>query len=73
LELWVRVAAAGMKIVEIPVPLVYLAEKRSFGGSLDDGQTRLQYYHRVLEDSLRTVSCQSGDETPSPLCGEPTE
>ena len=73
LELWVRAAAAGMKIVELPVPLVYLAEKRSFGGSLDNGQTRLQYYHRVLDDSLRTLSCQSGNEASSPLCGEPTE
>ena len=33
---------------------MYLAEKRSFGGSLDDGQTRLEYYHQVLgNDSLR--------------------
>ena len=73
LELWVRAAAAGLKIVETPVPLVYLAEKRSFGGSLDDGQTRLQYYHRVLNDSLRNVSCQSENGSAAPLCGEPAE
>ena len=73
LELWVRAAAAGLKIVEIPVPLVYLAEKRSFGGSLDDGQTRLEYYHRVLNDSLRGVSCQSENGPAAPLYGEPAE
>ena len=73
LELWVRAVAAGLKIVEIPVPLVYLAEKRSFGGSLDDGQTRLEYYHRVLNDSLRGVSCQSENGPAAPLYGEPAE
>ena len=73
LEIWVRAVAAGLNIVEIPVPLVYLAEKRSFGGSLDDGQTRLEYYHRVLNDSLRGVSCQSENGTTAPLCGEPAE
>ncbi len=73
LEIWVHAAAAEMKIVEIPVPLVYLAEKRSFGGSLDDGQTRLQYYHQILDQSLRKVSCDSENQAGAPLCGESTE
>ena len=37
LELWVQAAAAGLRIIELPVPLIYLDEKRSFGGVLDDG------------------------------------
>jgi dolichol-phosphate mannosyltransferase len=52
LELWVQAAHAGLRIVERPVPLIYLDESRSFGGALDDGQTRLQYYHDVLNRSL---------------------
>ncbi len=36
LELWVQAAFHGLRIVELPVPLVYLEEKRSFGGALDD-------------------------------------
>ena len=49
LELWVQAARLGLRIVELPVPLVYLDEERSFGGSLDDAQTRLAVYRRVLD------------------------
>jgi dolichol-phosphate mannosyltransferase len=49
LELWVRAARLGLRIVELPVPLVYLDEKRSFGGALDDARTRLAVYREVLE------------------------
>ena len=43
---------AGLRIVEVPVPLIYLEEKRSFGGSLDDGAKRLEYYHQVLDRAI---------------------
>ena len=36
--------ATGLRIVELPVPLIYLDEKRSFGGALDDADTRLAVY-----------------------------
>ena len=52
LELWVQAAAAGLKIMELPVPLIYLDEKRSFGGDLDDAATRLNYYYEVFDRSL---------------------
>jgi glycosyltransferase involved in cell wall biosynthesis len=52
LELWVRAAKAGLRVTELPVPLIYLDEKRSFGGALDNGETRLQYYHLVLDRSM---------------------
>ena len=55
LELWVQVARAKLKIVELAVPLIYLEEERSFGGSLDDAQTRLQYYHEVIDRSLAAL------------------
>ena len=48
LELWAQAARLGLRIVELPVPLIYLDEKRSFGGSLDDAETRLAVYRRVL-------------------------
>ena len=53
LELWVQAAAAGLTVHEVPVPLIYLDEKRSFGGALDDAQTRLPYYRRVIQEALR--------------------
>lgn len=52
LQLWVQAAAARLRIRELPVPRIYLDEKRSFGGALDDGWTRLQYYHLVLDRSF---------------------
>jgi dolichol-phosphate mannosyltransferase len=51
LELWVQASHCGLRIVEVPVPLIYLDEKRSFGGALDDANTRLQHYRDVLDRS----------------------
>ena len=56
LEVWVQAAAAGLRVLELPVPLVYLDETRSFGGRLDDGTTRLAYYRRVLDRAEAAVA-----------------
>lgn len=53
LELWVQAVCLGLKVIEHPVPLIYLDEKRSFGGSLDDGNRRLKYYLDVINRSLK--------------------
>jgi dolichol-phosphate mannosyltransferase len=72
LELWVQAAALGLKIVELPVPLIYLEEARSFGGSLDNSSIRLAVYREVLQRSLAkvglphrpsAVAAASGDRT----------
>lgn len=44
-----------LKIVELPVPLIYLDENRSFGGALDDGAKRLAYYHEVIERAIAAL------------------
>jgi glycosyltransferase involved in cell wall biosynthesis len=63
LQLWVQAAALGLRIVEFPVPLVYLEEKRSFGGSLDDGERRLAYYQTVLDRDIEAVAfCPSAGQ-----------
>ena len=62
LEVWVQAACAGLRIVELPVPLIYLDEKRSFGGVLDDGQTRLEYYHLTLDRAIAAARSNA-------LCG----
>jgi glycosyltransferase involved in cell wall biosynthesis len=56
LEVWVQAAAAGLKIVELPVPLLYLDLARSFGGALDDAMTRLAYYRGVLDRAEAAVA-----------------
>ncbi|TXT22232.1 MAG: dolichyl-phosphate mannose synthase [Planctomycetota bacterium] len=52
LQLWVQAVQAEFRIVEHPVPLIYLDETRSFGGSLDDANRRLAYYREVLDHEL---------------------
>ena len=56
LEVWVQAAAAGLRIVELPVPLLYLDLSRSFGGALDDAATRLAYYRSVLDRAEAAVA-----------------
>jgi len=55
LQLWVEAAAAGLNVIEIPVPLIYLDLDRSFGGSLDHAETRLKFYNEVLENAIDKV------------------
>lgn len=77
LQLWVEAAAAGLHVTELPVPLIYLDLERSFGGSLDHAETRLNYYNQVLDDAIDSA-CREGrfrkrngenDHVNSP-CGE---
>ena len=58
LELWVQAAAAGLSVIELPVPLIYLDLDRSFGGSLDHAETRLAYYNQVLDAAVARVRAQ---------------
>jgi glycosyltransferase involved in cell wall biosynthesis len=74
LEVWVQAAAAGWRIVELPVPLIYLDEKRSFGGVLDDAQTRLEYYHLTLDRAMAAASlgdCEPSNREPG-FCAQTT-
>lgn len=52
LQLWVQAADLNWQVREFPVPLVYLDEERSFGGSLDDARVRLEHYRSVLNTEL---------------------
>ncbi|MCA9058606.1 MAG: glycosyltransferase family 2 protein [Planctomycetaceae bacterium] len=58
LQLWVQAVDLGWKIVEFPVPLIYLDENRSFGGSLDDAAIRLAHYRDVLNAELERRGMQ---------------
>lgn len=70
LELWAQVAAAELRVWEIPVPLIYLDEKRSFGGVLDEADVRLEYYRLVLDRSISSQRVQHPNRHTGPLCGE---
>jgi dolichol-phosphate mannosyltransferase len=64
LEAWVQAAAAGLRIVELPVPLLYLDLARSFGGALDDAATRLAYYRSVLDRAEAAVAASAAVTAP---------
>jgi dolichol-phosphate mannosyltransferase len=52
LQLWIRATRAGLKIREIPVPLIYHDPKRNFAGALEDPQYRFNYYIEIIEKEL---------------------
>lgn len=73
LQLWVQAAALEMKIVEFPVPLIYLEEERSFGGALDQAERRLAYYREVIDREVASLHLPSGPKTDTNDCaGEQT-
>ncbi len=69
LQVWVQAARAGLRVVEIPVPLIYHDPRKGFAGTLEDPRARLAYYVAALE---RELGCHVHDETHElsnfPLC-----
>lgn len=57
LQLWVQASCLRLSVCELPVPLVYIDETRTFGAGLDNGDQRLKYYLDVIERSLAEVPC----------------
>ena len=52
MQFWVQAVAAGLRIKEIPVRLIYNDPTRSFGGPLDDSSNRLESYLSVMHLEL---------------------
>ena len=48
MQFWVQAVAHGLCIEEIPVRLIYNDPSRSFGGPLDNPETRLQLYRQTM-------------------------
>lgn len=69
LEVWAQAAHLGLKIVELPVRLIYLDESRSFGGSLDNSGTRLRHYEDVLKRALDRIQAANGEIPDQAVCG----
>lgn len=56
MQFWVQAVANGLRIQELPVKLIYNDLNRSFGGPLDQADTRLDHYRRVLHCELERCS-----------------
>ena len=50
LQQWVQIAAADLRVTEVPIRLIYNDPNRSFGGHLDDPEQRLAHYRKVFEE-----------------------
>lgn len=61
MQFWVQAVAAGLRIGEMPVSLIYTDEHRSFGGGLDDPSIRLNHYRRVLHCELKRCAARLPD------------
>jgi glycosyltransferase involved in cell wall biosynthesis len=61
LELWVQAAMRRLRVIEIPVPLIYLDLNRSFGGALDEAEKRLNYYNECIERSVAAMNAKGFD------------
>lgn len=70
LQLWVQAAKLGLRVKEIGVPRLYLDPKRAFGGMLNDGDARLEYYRQVLAHAEAEFQTDAFASTES-LCWEP--
>jgi len=60
MEFWVQVACKKLRIVELPVPRIYLDPNRTFGETLDDADRRLAYYQQVLDKALQKARRHQG-------------
>lgn len=56
IQLWMQAWRAGLTIAEKPIALKYLDSQRTFGGELDDGETRRRYYHAIIDRELAAAS-----------------
>lgn len=67
LELWVQAAYHHFRVQELAVPRVYTQETRSFGELLDDTQRRLEYYRRVIDQSLAALPDDAHAQALAPI------
>lgn len=68
MQFWAQAAALGLRVVELPVRLVYNDPNRHFGGDLDNPTVRYRHYMDVFNaqmDALAGACGARGDATVS--------
>jgi len=66
LELWVQAVRADLRVVELPIRLIYKDPMRRFGGGLDDPEYRYRHYLDVFHRAM-AVGAATRDGT-APVC-----
>lgn len=72
MQLWPQIAAANLRLLEIPVRLIYNDPNRHFGGKLDDAQLRLQHYLNVLTNEMERVRPSVPQRQPAKVAVAPS-
>jgi len=68
LQVWAQAARAGLRVLELPIRLIYNDPSRHFGGTLDDPHVRLMHYVTVLREEMGGFRCsclQNATECPT--------
>lgn len=65
LQLWLQAVHQNFRIEEFAVPLIYLEEERSFGGSLDNARRRMAHYQEVIQREEQRLQAVA-----SPCCSQ---
>lgn len=58
MQFWVQARAAGLRVRELPVRLIYNDATRTFGGPLNDDTIRLAHYRAVLHEEISRCADQ---------------
>ena len=58
MQFWVQAVANDLRIMELPVKLIYNDPTRSFGGPLDETNNRLACYRDTMKRELETCKAQ---------------
>ncbi len=72
MQFWVQAVAAGLRITEVPVSLIYNDPNRTFGGPLNDDTVRLKHYCEVFEREIARCADRlpaTAVERPGAECG----
>jgi dolichol-phosphate mannosyltransferase len=56
MQFWVQAVAHGLRIVEVPVRLIYNDPSRTFGGPLNDRDSRLAHYRATMHEEIITCA-----------------
>jgi dolichol-phosphate mannosyltransferase len=72
MQFWVQAVAAGLRIKEIPVSLIYNDPNRTFGGPLNDDEVRLRHYLDVFEREMDRCAERIADRVASGTGGAAT-
>jgi dolichol-phosphate mannosyltransferase len=53
LQLWIQAYKNNLTVKELPVSMIYKDKDRTFGNYLDNPETRLKYYQKIIDSEVK--------------------